>query len=274
MPPSPIAVIVAMDAELVHLVGDLSKRSGDVGGRPRYDLTLAGRPVVAVRSGMGMLNAASTTERVVAELAPSAILNFGCAGAHRPDVLLGDVILADRVVYTAALKILRDGTERHTGSAYEAAGEPMHASDLTTDPVWLAAARSASREHEIAPWPSDLGWPTGLERRPARLHEGAVASADIWTQELVRITTLSERHGSLCEDMEAAAIAHVAAIHDIPFLSIKDISNNEFHEATDLDAFTDFPIGEAGRRAAALLTTTIKHWATTQSASPAVPNRS
>jgi hypothetical protein len=64
--------------------------------------------------------------------------------------------------------------------------------------------------------------------------------------------------------MEAAAIAHVAAIHGLPFLSVKDISNNEFHEATDLDAFTDFPIGEVGKRAAALLTATIERWATTR----------
>jgi adenosylhomocysteine nucleosidase len=252
-----------MDAELVHLVGDLSRRSGEIGGRPRYDLTIAGQPVVAVRSGMGMLNAASTTERVVAELAPIAILNYGCAGAHRPDIDLGDVVLADRVVYTAALKILRDGTERHTGSAYEAAGEPMQASDLPTDPAWLGAARSAAAEHAIARWPDDLAWPADRPRRAVELHVGAVASADIWTQQLDRIVTLAERHGSLCEDMEAAAIAHVAAIHGLPFLSVKDISNNEFHEATDLDAFTDFPIGEVGKRAAALLTATIERWATT-----------
>lgn len=258
---APIAVVVAMDAELVHLVGDLARRSGDLGGRPRYDVEVAGRPVVAVRSGMGMLNAAATTERVVAELAPAAILNYGCAGAHRPDILLGDVVLADRVVYTAALKILRDGTERHTGSAYQAAGEAVHASDLAADPAWLAAGRAAAVEHRIAPWPADLGWPTDHQRRDARLHVGAVASADIWTQELARIAALSERHGSLCEDMEAAAIAHVAAVHGVPFLSVKDISNNEFHEATDLDAFTDFPIREVGKRAAALLTATIARYA-------------
>lgn len=258
---SPIAVVVAMDAELVHLVGDRSFGSGHIGGRPRYDLAIAGQPVVAVRSGMGMLNAASTTERVVAELAPAAILNFGCAGAHRSEILLGDVVIADRVVYTAALKILRDGTERHTGSAYEAAGETVHASELPADPVWLKAARSAAREHTIASWPGGLAWPAGLERRAAKAHVGAVASADIWTQELARIAALSERHGSLCEDMEAAAIAHVAAIHGVPFLSVKDISNNEFHEATDLESFTGFPLAEVGKRAAAFLAATVERWA-------------
>ena len=260
MPTRPIAIVVAMDAELVHLVGDLAARTGDVGGRPRYDLMIAGRPVVAVRSGMGMLNAAATTERVVAELAPVAILNFGCAGAHRVDILPGDVVLAERVVYHAAMNVLRDGTERHTGFGYEVAGETMQSADLASAPDWLAAARAVAERHAIEPWPTDLAWPPGVEPRPARVYAGTVASADIWTQDVRRISVLTERHGSLCEDMEAAAIAHVAALHGVPFLSVKDISNTELHAASDLAAFTDFPIAQVGRRAAAFLTATIETW--------------
>ena len=53
--------------------------------------------------------------------------------------------------------------------------------------------------------------------------------------------------------MEAAAIAQVCARHGVPFLSIKDISNNEFHAASDLTGgFTDFPTAEVGKRAAML----------------------
>jgi len=261
----PIAVIVAMDAELVHLVGDLAKRSGDVGGRPRYDLVIGGTPVVAVRSGMGMLNAASTAERIVSELAPAAILNFGCAGAHRADILPGDVVLAERVVYHAALNILPDGAERHTGFGYEVAGETMQSADLASAADWLAAARAVAERFEIEPWPTDLAWPAGIERRPPVVHAGTVASADIWTQDVRRLAVLAERHGSLCEDMEAAAVAHVAALHGVPFLSVKDISNNELHAASDLAAFTDFPIAQVGKRAAALLTATIAHWTATHS---------
>ena len=259
----PVAVIVAMDAELVHLVGDLSRLSGHVGGRPRYDLTIGDRAVVAVRSGMGMLNAASTTERVVAELAPAAILNYGCAGAHLVDILPGDLVLAERVVYHAAVNILRDGSERHTGFGYEVAGEAMQSADLAADPGWLAAARLAAERHPIEPWPIDLRWPDGVTRGEPLLHAGTVASADVWTQDVRRLAVLAERHGSLCEDMEAAAVAHVARLHRVPFLSVKDISNNEHHAPSDLASFTDFPIAEVGKRAAALLTATIEQWSKT-----------
>ena len=54
--------------------------------------------------------------------------------------------------------------------------------------------------------------------------------------------------------MEAAAIGQIAARHEIPYLTIKDISNNERHAQTDLVGdLLGFPMHEAGRRAAILL---------------------
>jgi hypothetical protein len=39
----------------------------------------------------------------------------------------------------------------------------------------------------------------------------------------------------------------------VPFLTIKDISNNEYHAPTDLlGGSADFPLAEVGKRAAAL----------------------
>jgi nucleoside phosphorylase len=56
--------------------------------------------------------------------------------------------------------------------------------------------------------------------------------------------------------MEAAAIALTCASHDLPFLSIKDISNNELLHVTDSVSFGALE-PELGRRAAALLRETI-----------------
>jgi nucleoside phosphorylase len=86
-----------------------------------------------------------------------------------------------------------------------------------------------------------------------------VASADIWTQFHERIDNLHARHGSLCEDMEAAAIAQVCARHGVPFMTVKDISNNEFHALTDLEGdISVLSAEEIGRRAADLLLRTIE----------------
>ena len=54
------------------------------------------------------------------------------------------------------------------------------------------------------------------------------------------------------------SIAQVCAAHGVPFLSVKDISNNEYHAASDLDGFTDFPVAEIGKRAGAFACAVIK----------------
>jgi nucleoside phosphorylase len=68
-----------------------------------------------------------------------------------------------------------------------------------------------------------------------------------------------QRTGSLCEDMEAAAIAQIATLHGVPFLTIKDISNNEFHVASAFDGTeSELPISEVGKRAAMLIVAMIE----------------
>jgi nucleoside phosphorylase len=61
---------------------------------------------------------------------------------------------------------------------------------------------------------------------------GTVASADRWNRAPTSIAALVEQHDSQCEDMEAAAIGLVCASHEMPFLTIKDISNNELLRST------------------------------------------
>jgi nucleoside phosphorylase len=91
---------------------------------------------------------------------------------------------------------------------------------------------------------------------------GTVGSADIWTQHGESIRDLHTIHGSLCEEMEAAAIAQVAATFGVPFLAIKDISNNELREFTDLSIEGSSVLAhvadEVGRRAALVVEATIQ----------------
>lgn len=256
----PIGVIVAMEAELVHLLrlADSVEERSDGIWRFR-SLSIGGRRAVALCCGMGTVNAAAGTERLIAAHDPSVILNFGCSGAHRREIMPGDVMIADRVVLHSAMRVLADGSERHTGSGYEVAGEQMNRADLPADPTLLATATRLASSFPFKPWPIAAGWPGGAPHRAPVAHVGAVASADIWTQWTARLDVLHARHGSLCEDMEAAAIAQIAARHGTPFLSVKDISNNEYLKESDLAGFADFPVAEIGKRAAALIHAVILH---------------
>jgi adenosylhomocysteine nucleosidase len=237
---STIAVMVAMDAELVHLRNlspSVAERS--VGIWDAFDLRIGSHEVVAVRSGIGMLNAAAATERVVAEIAPEVIFNYGCAGAQ--------------TVNHAALNIMPDGTEVHYGRGNLNSGERIYPAVIDADADLVKRARQVANSVDFEPWPVDAIWPKSVPHRNPIVHIGPMASSEIWTQQLTRLDLLHARHGSLSEDNESGAFAHVAYLHDIPFLAIRDIANNEYHKSSDLAAFSDFPVAEVGKRAAALV---------------------
>jgi adenosylhomocysteine nucleosidase len=246
-------VIVAMEAELRHLFAETPVvRESHAGIWHDRWVEIGGQPVVVVRSGMGVAVAAAATERVIDTHSPAAVVNYGCAGAHRRDIMPGDVVIGERYVNHTRVQILPNGEERYVGFQYEVSGEPFEANDLAADPHLLDVARSVAAAYEPVPWPRDLHWPETVPYRPPRIHSGTVVSADIWTQSHARLDLLHGRHSSLCEDMETASVAQICALHRVPFLAIKDISNSEYHRASDLADFADFPTAEVGRRAAGL----------------------
>lgn len=260
-----VGVVVAMEAELRHLLERVGVARETLNGpwRDRH-LVVDGLPVVALCSGMGMVNAAAGTEHLIASYQPWALLNFGCSGAHTREIAPGDVVIAEATVHHAAMHIQPDGSEHFVGARYEVGGETMSAAEFAADPALLTLANDASAEATLEPWPQERGWPAALPYRAPIVHHGVVASADTWTQAIDRLDRLHERHRSLCEEMEAAAIAHVCARHMVPFLAIKDISNNEFHAASDIvGGFSDFPIEEVGKRAAAITVGVLQRLAAT-----------
>lgn len=249
----PIGIVVAMEAELRHLIEHVSVEGTRSDG-PWVDTfaTVNGVPIVMVRSGMGMVNAAAGTERLINAHRPQAVINFGCTGAHRRDINAGDVVIGTQTVHHSAMHILADGSELFESTGGDVGGESWHPTVLDADPSLLAAARAAAAGWIPEEWPERYR-AASVPHRAGVVHEGPVASADIWTQHIPRLDVLHGRHGTLCEDMEAAAMAQVCRFHEVPFLAIKDISNNEYHASTDIaGGFTDFPTDEVGKRAAAL----------------------
>jgi len=253
-----IGIVVAMSSERIQLDPHASSQTTEQKGPWRIDrYDIGGKDVVAVTSGIGMANAAAGTEFLIQTERPDIVMNFGCAGAHRRDLVPGDVIIASEVVNHALMQILPDGSERYTGYATETDGEHRHGLDLKPDPALVELAQLAAAANPPQPWPQDRFWLTSVPYRLPNVYLGPVVSADTWTQAHSRLDILHDRHGSLCEEMEAAAVGRIAGMHGIPFLSIKDISNNEYLKVSDLAEFSDFPVAEVGKRAAALLTQTI-----------------
>ena len=254
---TPIAVVVAMEAELRHFADRLEpiaeERRGPWRDR-RVRHAASGTELVLLCCGIGMTNAAAGTEHLCAAYAPRAVLNFGCAGAHRRDLLPGDVVVGEATVHHGAFHILATGETYFPETAYSVTGETVASTVRPCDPALVELATSAAVGWTPDAWPAALGWPAEVAHRPGKVETGVVASADIWTQFHERIDALHARHRSLCEDMEAAAAHQVCDRHGVPFLTLKDISNNEFHAVSDIEGDIEvLPASEIGRRAADLL---------------------
>lgn len=193
---------------------------------------IADTPVDLVVSGIGLINAAAATSALCALERPQALLSYGCSGAHRDYLGPGDVILGERIVHGSAQLVLPSGERKYMGFDFHVEDVRTQTEAIVADPRLLALARAAAERIVLPPWPGNDA--------PPRVLTGTVASADVWTQHGASIRTLHDLHGSLCEEMEAAAVAQVAAIHGIPFLAVKDISNNELRE-TSVPSPGDWP---------------------------------
>ncbi len=252
---APIAVLCAIEDELGHLRATLPPPYDDWSAhRHAWLTTLDEQPLVLARCGIGMASAAAATEAVIQRYHPAALLNYGCAGAHRPDLLPGDIVVGARVVAQDRVMLEADGIERYVGMWYQRADEPTTVPFLPGAPSLLALAAQVAQDlaerHE--PWPSAAGWPASVPHRPPRLIVGTIATSDRWTRARERIARIVAVHDSACEEMEAAAIALTCASHGVPFLAVKDISNNELLRTTG-DGWSAETEGQIGRRAAALV---------------------
>jgi adenosylhomocysteine nucleosidase len=243
----PIAVICALDWELAHLRAELASQPADV---------------VLVVSGMGMVSAAAAAQDTIVRHAPRAVVNYGCAGAHRMELMLGDLVVAEHVVAYDNYRETPEGQLEYHGMYYFEGGQQHRVQVLECDATLVKQARRVAEAlgdgHE--PWPPELGWPASVAHRSPRVHYGTVASADRWNRSPASIAALVARHDTLCEDMEAAAVGLVCASQRVPFLTIKDISNNELLRATQSGAalLDEIGAGQVARRAAAFTLAVIR----------------
>jgi adenosylhomocysteine nucleosidase len=246
--PAPIAVICALDFELAHLRTLLE-------AEPAPDVVLA-------VSGMGMVSAAAATQDAIIRHAPRAVVNYGCAGAHRLELLPGDIVVGEHVVAYDNYRETPEGALEYHGMYFFRDGEQRRVERLDCDADLVAAARRVAEAmadgHE--PWPPELGWPASVVHRPPKVVFGTVASADRWNRTATSIDALVTRHGSACEDMEAAAIGLVCASRGVPYLTIKDISNNELLRSTlsGTSLLDQVGVEQLARRAAAFTLAVIR----------------
>jgi nucleoside phosphorylase len=195
-----------------------------------------------ILSFIGPANAAAATEHIIS-LGVDRIFNSGSAGATDPLLLPGDIVIG------STCKILCDQQTLEVRKSLVLCESPIrfikdgvatYLSQLAADSQLLEAAQAAGNAWQIKAdqaqsyW-SGPGWPEAEKPRSAKVRCGAIGSLDGWTKGLENLNFIRDTFNVDAEDMESAYIAQIAAIHSIPFLSVRAISNNEYRSTLAKD---------------------------------------
>jgi len=219
----PVVVQGAMDVEIRKLAGMLENATEEkVSGWTFWRGTIDGYPVVISKSLKGMENAAAATALAAERYHPAAIINQGTAGGHQPDLHVYDIVLGTDTVNLGSFK---------TGN--RARGEGSHVVDW--NPLDLMRSEGSAGNDPNARTMRRFHGDEGLlaaarsvrgQYTKGRVVDGVIGSSDTWNSELDRIQHFHDRFGTAVEEMEAASAAQVAGLFQIPFLSIRVLSNN------------------------------------------------
>lgn len=195
-PNRPIALVVAMQKELdliLPLLEGLKTTESEF--NTFYEGTLADHPVVAVKCGIGKVNAALAANDLIDRYQPKLVINSGVAGGTGRGAAILDIVVATEIAYHDVW--CGPGTVEG-----EAAGCPAR---FTSDPRVVALESL---------------------REGGRIKHGLVASGDIFVSrpdDIKRITTLYPDAKAV--DMESAAIAQTCYKKNVPFFCLRVVSD-------------------------------------------------
>jgi futalosine hydrolase len=238
---APLALVcsVALEAEPV-LAALGGARPVTVGRRAAVEARAGDQPVIVIPGGMGKTNAAQALTALLETRGASGVVDFGVGGAYPGSGLRpGGVALATAEIYgdegVAAPAGWLDTQE--IGIPLLQAGEIRRFNDFPVDAALAAAALDALRAAGIGATP------------------GPFVTVSCCSGTTAHGEEIARRFGAVCESMEGAACAHVAALYELPFLEVRGVSN--LVEDRDL---TRWKLRDAARAAADAVVVLARAW--------------
>lgn len=220
-----IGIIAAMEQELCLLREANSEfQAQDILGHTYYSGKLGNHEVVLVQSGVGKVMSAMSVAVLANTFLVDAIINTGSAGAVSSDLAIGDVVIADKLVY-------HDVDLTAFGYAYgQMSAQPQF---FESNEDFIACFKKTLSENQIS---SKIG---------------LIATGDSFIAGQDKIDTIKQHFPEvLAVEMEGAAIAQAAHSLNLPFIVVRAMSDTAAHDANI--TFDEFII-QAGKQSAQVL---------------------
>lgn len=197
-----IGIIVAMDEErqeILELMTDITvKQISNL----RFIIgKLEGKNCILVKSGVGKVNAARTTQILIDNFKLECVINVGVAGAVNILLNIGDIVFAKHVVQHD-FDITAFG---HSKGYITGIGDKV-----------ICDRELVNKFENML---------KNMEERIYKIKLGIVASGDIFCTEIEMKNKINSKFKADVVDMECAAIGQVCYLANIPFASIRAVSD-------------------------------------------------
>ncbi|MCU7657028.1 5'-methylthioadenosine/adenosylhomocysteine nucleosidase [Streptococcus agalactiae] len=225
-----IGIIAAMEEELKLLVENLEDKSQEtVLSNVYYSGRYGEHELVLVQSGVGKVMSAMSVAILVESFKVDAIINTGSAGAVATGLNVGDVVVADTLVY-------HDVDLTAFGYDY---------GQMSMQPLYFHSDKTF-----VSTFEAELS----VEEMTSKI--GLIATGDSFIAGQEKIDVIKGHFPQvLAVEMEGAAIAQAAQATGKPFVVVRAMSDTAAHDANI--TFDEFII-EAGKRSAQVLMAFLK----------------
>lgn len=197
-----IGIIVAMDEEREAIVNIMT----DIKVEQIYNLRflkgkIQGKECVLVKSGIGKVNAARTTQVLIEKFDLQYIINLGAGGSINGMLNIGDVLIGKQVVQHD-FDITAFG---HSKGYITGVGDS------------IICNRNLINEFEQMI--------QSIPERSYQIKMGVIATGDIFCTESWMKDKIRAKFNADVVDMECAAIGQVCYLDNVPFIAIRAISD-------------------------------------------------
>lgn len=195
-----VGIIFAMEEELNELLKYLSiEKEYKIFDLKFYEGKIHNLNCVLVKSGVGKVNAARTTQILIDNIKVDCIFNIGVAGGVSDILNIGDIVIGESLV-------------QHdfdiTAFNHEKGYIPDIGVYIKSDEYLYTIANNVLRNiNEL------------------NVVSGIIASGDIFCTEINMSRKINQKFNALCVEMEGASIAQICYLCHIPFLILRSISD-------------------------------------------------
>ena len=195
-----IGIIGAMKEEVAILKGLIKRQLVEKIMHVEFTIgTLHDKEVVLLESGIGKVNVAIATTLLLEKFPVNYVINTGSAGGVKADAEVGDVVISDSVTYHDV---------DVTGFGYEWGQVPGMPAVFESDVDLVLKVEDV------------------LKRVGIRYFKGQIVTGDVFVNRPEKISGIKENfNNAIALEMEAAAVAQVCHIANIPFVVVRALSD-------------------------------------------------